>query len=220
MPRDLRALAGRYLARGDGRELCATIVYARRGVRADALAPALVQLGTEQVRVRVTGASAAGEQMAALLRRDLLVISGTTLGAVLLLLAALVRRAWPIVATLLSLLLAGVLFAAALRLLGLEMDLYNLMVIPIIIGYGVDDHLYLVHRSLRQGLRVGVVEGGRPVLAATLSTMAAFAVLGFCRLPGLHTLGLTGTLGLGLGLVASLVVMPALLSLAPSYRDV
>jgi predicted exporter len=215
LPPSLRPLVARYLAP----PFVATIVYTRPGVRVGALAPALEQLSSATARVRVTGASAAGEQMATLLRRDLYVISGTTLAAVLVLLALLVRRLWPVVATLLSLLLAGVLFAGSLQLLGLEMDLYNLMVIPIIIGYGVDDHLYLVHRSLQSGLRAGLVESGRPVLAATLSTMAAFVALAFCELPGLRTLGLTGTLGLGLGLATSLLVMPALLSLAPSYRD-
>jgi hypothetical protein len=215
VPASLRPILARYLAP----PLAATIVYTRPGVQVAALRPTLEQLSTARARVRVTGASAAGEQMARLLRRDLLVISGTTLASVLVLLALLVRRLWPVLATLLSLLLAGALFAGGLRVLGLEMDLYNLMVIPIIIGYGVDDHLYLVHRSLRTGLRSGLVESGRPVLAATLSTMAAFVALAFCQLPGLRTLGLTGTLGLGLGLLTSLVVMPALLALASSYRD-
>jgi len=219
LPPALRPLVSRHLSREpDGSLLVATVVYPRPGASAPRLAAELERLAAPGVRVGVTGAVMAGAQMAQLLRRDLLLISLTTAGAVLLLLGLLVRRLWPVLATLLSLALAGVAFAGALRLLGLEMDVYNLMVIPIIIGYGVDDHLYLVHRSLKDGVRDGVVESGRPVLAATLTTMAAFAALALCRLPGLRTLGLTGTLGLGLGLTASLVVMPALLTLGSRRR--
>ena len=217
LPPGLRPLVDRQLAQVEGETAVATVLYPRRGADSARIGAELAALGMEGVELRITGAAAAGEQMAQLLRRDLLTISLTTLGAVLVLLCVFVRRAWPVVATLLSLLLAGVLFAACLRLLRLELDLYNLMVIPIIIGYGINDHLYLMHRALDDGLTAGVVETGRPVLAATLTTVAAFAALAFCHVPGLRTLGLTGMLGLGM--LASLVVMPALLGLSPRYRQ-
>jgi predicted exporter len=213
LPSSLRPLLERQLVRRGDEVLAITLVYPSAGTDARALAAALERESRPAVRIGVTGAALAGAQMAQLLRRDLLVISLSTSAAVLLLLALLVRRLWPVLATLLSLLFAGLLFVALLRLLHLEMDLYGLMVLPIIIGYGVDDHLYLVHRSLDGGLREGLVHSGRPVLAATLSTMAALAALLFCQLPGLRTLGLTGVLGLGLGLLTSLLVMPALLAL-------
>ena len=218
LPTGLRRLAARQLFTEPGRAVVVAVAFAPPGADAAQLAARLERLSTADVSVRVTGAVLAGAQMASLLRQDLWVISGATLGAVLLLLGLLVRRAWPVTATALSLLVAGVLFAACLELLGIEVDLYNLMVIPVIIGYGVDDHLYLVHRTLDDGLDAGVVEGGRPVLAATLSTIAALGALCFCQIPGLRALGLTGMLGLGLGMAASLVVMPALLALSPRYR--
>jgi uncharacterized protein len=218
LPDALRPLVGRQLARVDGQTTIATILYPRPGAATDALARGMAAFATPTIEARITGAALAGAQMARLLQRDLLTISLSTLAAVLLLLALLVRRLWPVVATVISLLLAGALFVGCLRLLGLPVDVYNLMVIPIIIGYGVDDHLYLMHRTLDDGIQAGVVESGRPVLAATLTTIAAFAALGFCQVPGLRTLGLTGVLGLGLGMVASLVVLPALLAFSPTYR--
>jgi predicted RND superfamily exporter protein len=218
-PADIKPLASRYLAQAHGTTLVNTVLYLPPQGRPEPLVAQLKSLATAgDVRLKVTGADLAGSQMAHFLRRDLLIISLATLLAVLLLLGLLVRRCWPVIATLLSLVLAGVLFIGCLRLLGLKLDLYNLMVIPIIIGYGVDDHLYLVHRSLDEGIEAGLLHSGRPVLAATLSTIAAFSGLAFCQLPGLRTLGFTGMLGLGLGLLASLIVMPALLALAPAYR--
>jgi predicted RND superfamily exporter protein len=220
LPAAIKPLVSRYLSQSHGRTLVNTVVYLPPQGRPESLIAQLKLLATTttDVQLRVTGADLAGRQMGTLLRRDLLIISLATLMAVLVLLGLLVRRCWPVIATLLSLALAGVLFIGCLRLLGLKLDLYNLMVIPIIIGYGVDDHLYLVHRSLDEGIEAGLLQSGRPVLAATLSTIAAFSGLAFCQLPGLRTLGFTGMLGLGLGLLASLIVMPALLALAPAYR--
>jgi uncharacterized protein len=220
LPGALQPLVGRQLAQVGGDTAVATVLYPRRGADTEQIVAALGALATpgSSVQLRITGATVAGTQMARLLRRDLVTISLTTLGAVLVLLGLFVRRLWPVVATLLSLLLAGVLFAGCLRLLRLELDLYNLMVIPIIIGYGINDHLYLMHRALDEGITASVVESGRPVIAATLTTIVAFAALGFCQVPGLRTLGLTGVLGLGLGMLSSLVVMPALLTLSPRYR--
>jgi predicted RND superfamily exporter protein len=92
-------------------------------------------------------------------------------------------------------------------------DLYNLMVLPVLIGYGVDDHIYVVRRAISDGVGLAVVESGRAVLATTLTSVAAFGALGLCALPGLRMLGATAALGLTLGLVGALVVMPALLGL-------
>jgi hypothetical protein len=168
--------------------------------------------------VTVTGAALAGAQVANLLERDLFYTSAATLAAVVLMLCWVLRRPFAIAAAGLSLLLSGALFVGCLRLLGIQLDLYNLMVIPLLIGYGVDNHLYVVHRTLGSGLREGVESSGRSVLASCLTTVAAFGALCFCRLPGLQTLGLTASIGLGLSLLSSLVVMPALLALSPTYR--
>ncbi len=212
----LEPLVRRQLARADGVYLAATTVYLRPSASAVTLAATLQSLETTGASVGVTGAAPAGKQMARLLERDLKVIALATLGVVLIMLGVLLRRPWPVLATLLSLTCAGILFLGGMGLWGQEMDLYDLMVIPIIIGYGVDDHLYIIHRASQAGLRRGVVESSRPVLASTLSSMAAFGALGLCQLPGLRTLGLTGAMGLTLGLFASVVILPALLALAPA----
>lgn len=216
---ELEVLVGRQLARAEGQFLTATTVYLRPSAPAVALAGELRALSTATATVAVTGTALAGLQMARLLERDLAVIALATLGVVMIMLALLLRRPWPVLATLLSLSCAGVLFLGGMGLLGLKMDLYGLMVVPIIIGYGVDDHLYIIHRAAQAGLRRGVVESGRPVLASTLSSLAAFGALGLCQMPGLRTLGLTGALGLTIGLVAAVVILPALLALSSATRD-
>ena len=56
---------------------------------------------------------------------------------------------------------------------------------------------------------------GRAVIATTLTSGVAFSALGLCQTDGLRHLGLAAALGLGCGLLGSLVVLPALLSLRP-----
>jgi hypothetical protein len=59
-----------------------------------------------------------------------------------------------------------------------------------------------------------LVEQGPLVVATALTTTAGFAALLFCRFDGLFDLGAVGVLGVLLGLVAALVIVPAGLVLA------
>jgi predicted RND superfamily exporter protein len=219
LPGALKPLIKRHLARDAGASVIATVVHPRpKASAADQrrLASALRRsvAGLDPfVAVEVTGAAVAGDQMADLLRRDLLLVSLLSLALVLVVLTLLLRRLRAVAAAALSLLLTGLAFIGALRALDLQVDLYSLMVLPLLIGYGVDDHIYVVRRALTDGVRTAVVESGRAVVATTLTSMAAFGALALCQVPGLRTLGLTAILGLALGLFGSLVVMPALLSL-------
>jgi predicted RND superfamily exporter protein len=131
----------------------------------------------------------------------------------------LLRDPRPVAACLVSLVVSAVVFLGALSLLGIDLDLYNLMVVPILVGYGVDDHIYVVRRAVVNGVSRAVTDSGRAVLATTLTSMAAFGALGLCSLPGLKTLGLTAVLGLVICLVGSLVILPALFAmLCPGGR--
>ena len=219
LPASLGPLVKRHLSQHRGQWLAATVVYPRPGAASvEAIRRPLEQITARGARVSVTGAPLAGPQMARLLRQDLTWMAPLTLAVVALLVTLLLRRLWPVLATLASLCLGAALFCGGLRLLGLEVDLYNLMVLPVIIGYGVDDHIYVVRRAQDEGLRAALVHSGRAVVTTTLTTLAAFGALALCTLPGLRGLGLTAVLGVSLGLLTSLVVLPALLSLGGRLR--
>jgi predicted RND superfamily exporter protein len=213
LPPTLAPLLDRHLARVGSDHLASTVVHPRPTADLQRLVASLERLGTKGARISVTGASLAGPRIASLLRADLGWLVLLVGGVVLLMIAALLRRPWPVLAVMLSLGTAGVTFVAGLRVLGLSIDLYNLMVIPLVIGYGVDDQIYVVRRAMEAGTRQALVDSGRAVLATTLTSMAAFGALCLCRLPGLKSLGLTAILGLALALLASLVLLPALLAL-------
>ena len=137
-----------------------------------------------------------------------------------LLVAALVflyyRRWRPAVALLLPLTLAWVLFAAALTGFGIPLNLFNLLAVPLVIGYGIDDHVFLTYRfeeDPTHDVRNSLSSTGRAVMVTTLATMAGFLPIAFARFPALRLLGISGALAVGLCMFAAFLVHPAALVL-------
>ncbi|MGB5810803.1 MAG: MMPL family transporter [Polyangiales bacterium] len=104
--------------------------------------------------------------------------------------------------------LTGVLFGALLEVLGLRLHLYNLLAIPVVIGLAVDG---AVHVRWASGYADGTKRYAtyKAVAASTLTSMVAFAALTTASHPGIQSLGVVGTLGLGVSLAVNLLWLPA-----------
>jgi predicted RND superfamily exporter protein len=98
---------------------------------------------------------------------------------------------------------------------GIALDPVNLIVLPLIIGIGVDDAVYL-YAGVRQGLAVdeAMLETGRALVMTTYTEVVGFGCLALSRSPALATMGLLAAIGLLLCLAATLLVLPAALALA------
>jgi len=193
----------------------ATYVYPAAGADAQVL-EALRAFARGPTGGVVTGAPVLEGSLLALLQRDTLRVTVASALAVALLLAVYYRRWRPWLAVMLPLALAWVLFAAALGVLGLPLNLYNLLAVPLVIGYGIDDHVFLVHRyeaEPSRGAGHALATTGRAIVLTSLSTMAGFAGLAVARFDGLRLLGLSGALAVLLCLLAAFAVLPALLTL-------
>jgi predicted RND superfamily exporter protein len=95
--------------------------------------------------------------------------------------------------------------------LDIAIDPVNLVVLPLLIGLGVDDTVYLVaHIRHGGGLVEGVRHGALPLLLAVGTTVAGFGSLGLSSFPALHRLGWLAALGLSLCVAATLALVPAL----------
>ena len=185
------------------------------------LAPTLAAL--QEIAQGPAGGALSGlplleEQLRTLLSRDLRRITGLSVAAVALLLALYYRRLRPFLAVMLPLSLAWVLFGAALAGFGIPLHLYNILCVPLVIGYGIDDHIFLVHRyeALPPADRdpVPVLNTtGRAIVLTTLSTMAGFLGLFPAHFVGLRELGICGALAVLLCMLVALLVLPALLVL-------
>jgi predicted RND superfamily exporter protein len=116
--------------------------------------------------------------------------------------------------------------ALVMRVLHVRWHVYDALVLPVLVGVTIDESMFLLHAA-RQAEREGktgdsiilgaLAEQGPLVVATALTTMAGFAALLFCKFEGLFDLGAVGALGVILGLVAALLIVPAGLRL--STRD-
>jgi len=117
-----------------------------------------------------------------------------------------------------ALVIAG--FLAVLEITGVGIDPVTLIVVPLILGIGVDNCVYVAERY-QQGETPGeaVLHGGRALVVSALTTMAGFGFLGLSHYPALARMGLFTAVSLFLCLAASVSVLPALLSVLAGKRD-
>jgi predicted RND superfamily exporter protein len=98
----------------------------------------------------------------------------------------------------------------------IRLGLYNIIVIPTVLGVAIDGSIHLVHRHRELG-RAGLGEvlrvTGRSVLAAALTTAGGFTGLLFIQHKGLKTIGTMAVTGVLATMVAVLLVTPALSTL-------
>jgi hopanoid biosynthesis associated RND transporter like protein HpnN len=210
-------LAGRYLA-PDGRARVVVFSSANlnepgalerfsdlvRGLRPDAGGPA-------------AGTVALGRAIVDSLRQALV----TAVVVITLLLMILWRSLRATLLTLTPLAVGALTTAAASVVLDVPLNFANIIVLPLILGIGVDSGIHLVHRH-----RLGLLGSGnlletstaRAVLFSALTTVGSFATLGLSNHLGIASLGRLLTIGVVLMLVANVVVLPAVLTLLDRRR--
>ncbi len=133
------------------------------------------------------------------------------------LLAVTLRTVHDVLLILLPLVLSGVGTVAAMSLLGIDFNLANIIVLPLLIGLGVAFSIYFVLRW-RSGLKVeAIMSSSTPggVLFSALTTLSSFGSLAISPDPGMAILGRTLAIALTVIIVNVLIVLPALLVLLP-----
>ena len=97
---------------------------------------------------------------------------------------------------------------------GIKLDFFNVIILPVVIGIGIDDGLHFYHRYLHQG-RGSIVEVGYHVGSAvgmtTITSIIGFGGLAVTNYAGLQSIGYLAITGLAAAFVATLLVMPAFL---------
>jgi predicted RND superfamily exporter protein len=105
--------------------------------------------------------------------------------------------------------------------LGRGIDLMSLAVLPIMLGIGIDDGLHAMHGARidpAAGIQGSVIAAGRAMALTTLTTCVGFGSLTLSQVPGLRNGGLLVAIGVLACLLATLLVLPALATLAPDRR--
>ena len=145
----------------------------------------------------------------------------SAISIIALILLALWRRIGPVLLVMAPLLLSSVTTVAAMALLDIPFNFANVIVIPLMLGIGVDSGIHLVHRA--EALRE---EGGdlmdsttaRAVFYSALTTVISFGTLALSSHQGVASLGMVLSIGMVLTVFSNLVFLPALLHIQVRFR--
>ncbi len=138
------------------------------------------------------------------------------LGAISILLLAVLRRVRDVAMVLAPLLLAGLLTLATAIAVGLPLNFANIITLPLLLGIGVAFDIYFVMRWRAGEPRPLESSTARAVVFSALTTGTAFGSLALSRSPGMADMGKLLSLALFFTLACTLVVLPALLGPVPS----
>jgi hypothetical protein len=92
----------------------------------------------------------------------------------------------------------------------------SIMMIPLVIGIGIDDGIHILHRYKEEGkgsLPKVVQNTGKAILLTTATTCLAFSSFLVASHPGMRPMGGTPVLGLIMAFVAAIIFLPALIAL-------
>jgi len=163
----------------------------------------------------VTGIPVQSHESSRLMLRGYLQGGLYSLVVVLLVLFLDLRRPVDVAMALIPLVVGWGLTFGAMVALGLDFNLANLIILPLMIGIGIDIGIHCVHRFRDDGSAGSALVGGstgRAVILSGLTTAIGFGSLAIARHRGIHSLGLL----LAIGVLANVVA--ATLVLAPALR--
>jgi predicted RND superfamily exporter protein len=107
-------------------------------------------------------------------------------------------------------------------ILGIDLNMVSIMMIPLVIGIGIDDGIHILHRYKEEGKhstpRV-VQNTGKAIFLTTVTTCLAFSSFTIAEHPGLRALGQVPVLGLILAFLAAVFFLPALIELVLERRN-
>ncbi len=207
-------LAGRFVRHRDGRYVVATYVTAR-----DAAAVATVQSAVAaQPGLTVTGLPLVNASLAARLPRELTLALAAGSVVVVLLIWLEFKRVRPTLLASLPTVLGIVWGLGALGWAGVVLDLFSVFAILMFLGIGVDYGIHLLHPTVdgTWSTDEALTLVGPAMLLAGVTTIVGFGTLIGSAYPPLRSLGLVSVATIGTSLVASLLVLPAILFEAAS----
>lgn len=144
---------------------------------------------------------------------------GISLFAIAALLLAIVRDPVDVLILLIPITLAALFTTAIGVLVGMRFNMSNVVVIPLVLGLGVDTAIHLIWRLRESGSIDDLVDSSTPRAAAlsALTTLAAFGSLSVSGHLGLRSLGMLLSISVVCLLFTSMVVLPAIVVLLQSF---
>jgi predicted RND superfamily exporter protein len=173
--------------------------------------------GVRQVSPELAGSAAEILEAGRAVERALTQALLTALGTMTLALLLVWRRVLDTALVLAPLLLASAFTVEAAVLFEIPFNFADVIVLPLLIGIGVDSAIHMVHRARAMGEGAGnllTTSTARAIAYGSLTNIASFGTMGLASHLGLATMGQLLTVGVVLTLVCNLVILPALIPAA------
>jgi hypothetical protein len=142
------------------------------------------------------------------------------LGIVFLILSLAFRGPHRGLVAMLPLIFGGLWMFGICAIIGLRLDFFNVVIIPVVIGLGVDDGVHFYYNYLERGRgSIGIVMRriGTAIWMTSITSMIGFGGLAITDYDGLKSIGALAIVGISTTLLATLLLMPAVLWAAERY---
>jgi hypothetical protein len=177
----------------------------RRGEEREAFVDAVLEAAPAAAGNVVQMVRAADLVARAMLEATLYALVGVTL-----VVAMILRRPREVAGVLGAVLLAAALTVGAMAVFDLAFNFANVIVLPLLLGIGVDSAIHVVLRARQtpDPELVGITSTPRAVFASALTTIASFGTLMLSPHAGTAGMGLVLTIAVTASLLTVLVVLP------------
>lgn len=157
-------------------------------------------------------------QLIMIVKREGVAAFFITLVLVIIVLILFYRAFLPALLSLIPLLLGLVVTVGLMAIIDLKLNFMNVLVFPVIIGYGIQNGIYIYYRFREDhDIVKAMAMVGPAVIASTLTTLVGWSALLLANQRGLHSIGKVATIGIAACLLIALTLLPAILELA--YRS-
>lgn len=149
------------------------------------------------------------------MRRDFFITTGIALLLIFAVIFADFRRPGVSLLALVPLAMGYACMLGGMAALGIRFNFTNIVISPLLVGYGVDGAVYFLHRAEEERVKRkeavvwAAASTAGPTLGSYFTTMASFGALLAAQTPGLLFLGASALLGLGFTLLWTLLFLPA-----------
>jgi predicted RND superfamily exporter protein len=164
--------------------------------------------------ISITGPERVELEILQIVKEDLFLLTPIAFFIILFLVFLHFRRWGTTLLTLTPLVMGMIWMIGAMSFFGIRINFVNAVVLPMIIGMGIDNGVHLMHRHLEGGgkdISHALQTTGRAMVMCSFTTMLGFGSLVTARYQALSTMGWMTILGIGFCLIASLCFLPSLL---------
>ncbi len=210
----LARVLDRYMATEAGEVSAAIYLYSPVGQWRRGASPALEGLIAEHPGAVLAGPNVISAELRRIVWDD--AIKASILGMIVVFILMWFDLGGPVKAllALLPLFVGMIWMLGAMALLGQRLNFFNIFVLTMIVGIGVDYGVHLLHRWYESGgVPEALAETAKAIAVAALTTMVGFGSLILSHYPGLRSVGAAAILGALSTALLGITLLPALLSM-------